>query len=153
MLSVSSVVQSCMTLQPHGLQHARLPRLWDSPGILQSGLPFPSPMHESEKWKWSRSVMSDSWPAHGLQPTRLLPSMGFSRQEYWSVLPLPSPCESITIFKFRDSLAVQWLRIHLVMQGTPVQSLVWEDPTCHMATEPVGHNLWARALEPASCNY
>ena len=37
-----------------------------------SGLPFPSPMHESEKWKWSYSVMSDSlWP-HGLQPTRLL---------------------------------------------------------------------------------
>ena len=33
------------------------------PGILQartwSGLPFPFPMHESEKWKWSRSVMSD----------------------------------------------------------------------------------------------
>ena len=25
-----------------------------------SGLPFPSPMHESEKWKWSRSVESDS---------------------------------------------------------------------------------------------
>ena len=37
-----------------------------------SGLPFPSPMHESEKSKWSHSVMSDSsWP-HGLQPTRLL---------------------------------------------------------------------------------
>jgi len=25
-----------------------------------SGLPFHSPMHESEKWKWSRSVVSDS---------------------------------------------------------------------------------------------
>ena len=25
-----------------------------------SGLPFPSPMHESEKWKWSCSVVSDS---------------------------------------------------------------------------------------------
>ena len=24
-----------------------------------SGLPFPSPTHESEKWKWSRSVVSD----------------------------------------------------------------------------------------------
>ena len=37
-----------------------------------SGLPFPSPMHESEKWKWSYSVVSNSsWP-HGLQPTRLL---------------------------------------------------------------------------------
>ena len=36
-----------------------------------SGLPFPSPMHESEKWKWSCSVISDSvWP-HRRQPTRL----------------------------------------------------------------------------------
>ena len=25
-----------------------------------SGLPFPSPMHKSEKWKWSCSVVSDS---------------------------------------------------------------------------------------------
>ena len=31
-----------------------------------SGLPFPSPMHESEKWKWSHSVMSDSLRPHGL---------------------------------------------------------------------------------------
>ena len=37
-----------------------------------SGLPFPSPMHESEKWKWSSSVASDSSRPHGLQPTRLL---------------------------------------------------------------------------------
>ena len=37
-----------------------------------SGLPFPSPMHESEKWKWSRSVVADSLRPHGLQPTRLL---------------------------------------------------------------------------------
>ena len=37
-----------------------------------NGLPFPSPMHESEKWKWSRSVVSDSSRSHGLQPTSLL---------------------------------------------------------------------------------
>ena len=37
-----------------------------------SGLPFPSPMHESEKWKGSRSVVSDSLRPHGLQSTRLL---------------------------------------------------------------------------------
>ena len=37
-----------------------------------SGLPFPSPVHESEKWKWSCSVVSYSlWP-HGLQPTSFL---------------------------------------------------------------------------------
>ena len=38
-----------------------------------SGLPSPSPMHESEKWKWSRSVVSDPQRLpHGLQPSRLL---------------------------------------------------------------------------------
>ena len=37
-----------------------------------NGLPFPSPMHGSEKWKWSHSVVSDSQRPHGLQPTRIL---------------------------------------------------------------------------------
>ena len=37
-----------------------------------TGLPFPSPIHKTEKWKWSLSVMSDSLRPHGLQPTRLL---------------------------------------------------------------------------------
>ena len=37
-----------------------------------SGFPFPSPMHESEKWKWSHSVVSNSSRPHGLQPTRVL---------------------------------------------------------------------------------
>ena len=37
-----------------------------------SGFPFPSSMHESEKWKWSRSVVSNPQRPHGLQPTRLL---------------------------------------------------------------------------------
>ena len=37
-----------------------------------SGFPFPSPMHESEMWKWSPSVVSDSVQPHGLQPTKLL---------------------------------------------------------------------------------
>ena len=36
-----------------------------------SGLPFPSPMHESEKWKGSRSVVSDSVQPHRRKPTRL----------------------------------------------------------------------------------
>ena len=37
-----------------------------------SGLPFPSPMHESEKWKGSLSVVSNSSQPHGLQLTGLL---------------------------------------------------------------------------------
>ena len=37
-----------------------------------SGLPFPSPMHESEKWKGSSSVMYHPQRPHGLQPSRPL---------------------------------------------------------------------------------
>ena len=48
---------------------------------------------------------------------------------------------------------VQWLRLCLVMQGTPVWSLVQENRTCHGATKPLCHNYWACALEPSSHNY
>ena len=39
-----------------------------------------------------------------------------------------------------DFLVVQWLRIHLPIQETHVQSLVQENPKCHGATKPMGHN-------------
>ena len=39
---------------------------------VQGTLKSLSPMHESEKLKWSHSVVSDSQGPHGLQPTRLL---------------------------------------------------------------------------------
>ena len=54
-----------------------------------SGLPVPPPMHESETWKWSHSVVSDSatpWTAAYQAPL----SMGFSREEYWSGVSLSS---------------------------------------------------------------
>ena len=52
----------------------------------------------------------------------------------------------------RTSLVVQWIGIHLPMQGTQVQSLIWEDSTCWGTAEPMHHNYWACALEPARCN-
>ena len=58
-------------MRPRRPQPTRLPHPWDSPGKNTSGLPFPSPMRESEKWKWSRSVVADPQRPHGLQPTRL----------------------------------------------------------------------------------
>ena len=36
-------------------------------------------------------VMSDSVQPQRQQPTGLPPSLGFSRQEHWSEVPLPSP--------------------------------------------------------------
>ena len=54
---------------------------------------------------------------------------------------------------YRASLVAQWLRIHLLMQGTQVRALVREDPPCRGATKPVRHNYWACALGPVSHNY
>ena len=67
-------------------------------------------------------------------------SMGFSRLEYWSGLPFPPPQDLkwgkisnvlkgkyFTKCNLGASLVVQWLRIRLVMQGTPIWSLVMED--------------------------
>ena len=70
-----------------------------------SGLPFPCPMHESEKWKWSRSVVSDSsdridcslpgFSGHGIFQARVLE---------WGVKAMVFPvvmygCESWTVKK------------------------------------------------------
>ena len=52
--------------------HQATPSLGFSTQEHWSGLPFPSPMHDSEKWKWSHLVVSDSSRPHGLQPTMLL---------------------------------------------------------------------------------
>ena len=46
------------------------------------------------------------------------------------------------------SLVVQQLRIHLLMQGTWIRSLVWEDLTYHGISKPKGQNHWASVLEP-----
>ena len=67
-------LQSCPTLQPHRRQPTRFPCHWDSPGkntgVGCHCLPYSSPMHESEKWKWSRSVVSDSLRPHESQHAR-----------------------------------------------------------------------------------
>ena len=63
-----SHVRLCAT--PQTTAHQAPPSLGFSRQEHWSGLPFPSLMHESAKWKWSRSVVSDSSRHHGLQPTR-----------------------------------------------------------------------------------
>ena len=57
LLSCFSHVQFCATPWIAALQAP--PSLGFSRQEHWSGLPFPSPMHESEKWKWSCSVVSD----------------------------------------------------------------------------------------------
>ena len=83
LLSHFSRVRLCST--PQTAAHQAPPSLGFSRQEHWSGLPFPSPMHESGKGKWSCSVMSDPQRPHGLHAAyQAPPSMGFSRQEYWS---------------------------------------------------------------------
>ena len=70
LLSHFSHVWLCVT--PQTADHRAPPSLGFSRQEHWSGLPFPSPMHETEKWKWSLSVVFDSSRPPGLQPTRLL---------------------------------------------------------------------------------
>ena len=70
LLSRFSRVRLCVT--PETAAHQAPPSLGFSREEHWSGLPFPSPMHESEKWKWSSSVVSNSSRPHGLQLTKLL---------------------------------------------------------------------------------
>ena len=62
-------------------------------------------MHESEKWKWSCSVMSDSSRPHGLQPTRLLRPWDFQGKSTGvgrhCLLPV---CMSLPYFVIYNSL-------------------------------------------------
>ena len=44
------------------------------------------------------------------------------------------------IIKPRASVVAQWERICRPMPETPDHPLVQEDPTCHGATKPIGHN-------------
>ena len=51
----------------------------------------PAPAQGERKGKESCSVMSDSFVTPWTVAYQASQSMGFSRQEYWSGLPLPSP--------------------------------------------------------------
>ena len=79
------------SVRPHRRQPTRLHRPWDSPGkntgvgchfLLQC-------MKVKSESEVAQSCPTLSDPAAYQAP----PSMGFSRQEYWSGLPLPSPRE------------------------------------------------------------
>ena len=80
-------LQSCPTLWPHRRQPTRLPRPWDSPGK-STGVRCHFLLQWMKMKLLSRVwLLATPWTAAYQAP----PPMGFSRQEYWSGVPLPSP--------------------------------------------------------------
>ena len=78
-------------MRPHRWQPARLP----VPGILQARTLEWVAISFSNAWKWKVKVRSLSrvqlLATPGTAAYQAPPSMGFSSQEYWSGVPLPSP--------------------------------------------------------------
>ena len=98
---------------PQRRQLTRLP----IPGILQARTLEWVAISFSSAWKWKVKVKSLScaqllvtpWTAAYQAP----PSMGFSRQECWSGVPLPSPCIHIKIHKYPYVYIFFKLYIHI----------------------------------------
>ena len=95
---ITSVVSD--SVQPHRWQPTRLPRPWDSPGKnIGVGCHF---LLQCVKVKSLSRVqlLATPWTAASQAP----PSMGFSRQEYRSGVPLPSPSISIVLYVYNGVL-------------------------------------------------
>ena len=78
-------------VRPHRQQPTRLP----IPGILQARTLEWVAISFSNAWKWKVKVKVKSCPTVATPWTAAYQaplSMGFSRQKYWSGVPLPSPC-------------------------------------------------------------
>ena len=118
------------------------------PGILQARtlewvtIPF------SNAWKWKVKVklLSRVWFFATLWTAahQAFPSMGFSRQEYWSGLPLPSPwilkptnCSPVGV----NFMAYDLYLNKAVRNENYLNWHVW------------GHLLWRKIVKKLNCNY
>ena len=93
--------------------------------------------------------MSLAWNVSFLYyPCLILESKFWKPHKLMSFIPfslVQNLLNKVEIIYSWPSLVAQWLRVCLPMQGTRVRALVWEDPTCCGATEPMSHNCWACA--------
>ena len=106
------------------------------PGILQARTLEWVAISFSNAWKWKVKVkllshvqlLATPWTAAYQAP----PSMGFSRQEYWSGVPLPSPPQELLLTKetlktkfiaWKTLLETQWHPKYVSVQFSSVQSL------------------------------
>ena len=88
------------SVRPHRQQPTRLHRPW----ILQARTLEWVAISFSSEWKWKVKVKSLScvrlFPTPWTTAYQAPPSMGFSRQEYWSRVPLPSPWSTLISLKW-----------------------------------------------------
>ena len=103
-------LHSCPTVRPQTAAHQAPLSLGFSRQGHWSGLPFPSPMHQSEKWKWSRygllviSVNSFTLLVYRLYPHFIIVPLALSGAECHSGSHFDE------CFKHRELLRAYWCR-------------------------------------------
>ena len=117
--AATKLLQSCLTLcDPIHSSPPSSP----IPGILQARTLEWVAISFSNAWKWKVKVKSLShvrlvatpWTAAYQAP----PSMAFSRQEYWSGMPLPSPPLRINLGPFKQQIPLLGLEKHMLLRLT-----------------------------------
>ena len=103
------------------------------PGILQARTLEWAAISFSNAWKWKVKgkslshvrLLATPWTA----AYQALPSMGFSSQEYWSGVPLPSPNKLsrlvITFLQRSKCLLISWLQSPSAVILEPPKIKVW----------------------------
>ena len=125
----SSVAQSCPTLRPHGLQHARPPCPSPTPGAYPSSYPLS---------QWCHPIISSSgvpfsscpqsFPVSGSIFSELVLRIRWPK--YWSFIFNITPCNEYSgLISFRidwlDLLAVQGTLKHLLQHHSSKASILW----------------------------
>ena len=111
--AAAKLLQSCLTLyDPIDSNPPGSP----IPGILQARILERVAISSSSAWKWKVKVkllcrvqlVATPWTA----AHQVLPSMGFSRQEYWSGVPLPS-LDHIYCYPIFYKSVLEWRQVLL----------------------------------------
>ena len=98
------------------------------------------PQDQAHRWMLKKYLRPDIWKVGLIMKEKVLPDrLKKKKKPFWGTSPV-----------------IQWIRIHLPVEGTRVQSLDQEDSTCLGATKPMCHNYWAHwspwHLEPVLHN-
>ena len=135
------------SVRPHRWQPTRLPHPWDSPGTLEwVAISF------SNAWKWKVKVkllshvwlLATPWTAAYQAP----PSMGFSRQEYWSGVALPSPNTILNDFIF----SCDYSQPPFMGMTASRTMIVFSDPHCMLKVQSFPA-LWAGTCKYLMCKW
>ena len=133
---------------PHRWQPTRLPCPWDSPGKnTRVGCHFLLQCMKVKVKSLSRvRLLATTWTAAHQAP----PSMGFSRQEYWSGVPLPS-------------LKIHSMKLQLLFCTNLIPTITITATQIHLSNnssfvlhkippEDVVRSIWYKELETLMCS-